>query len=76
MKAAGVKHSPSGNAILSDRNLVQEPAHFDRISFRTKLNHGVLVRINSKIKFHWNRASQLLIAKEKVVLNCYFTLYS
>jgi len=76
VKAAGVKRSPSANTILSDRNLVQEPACFDRISFRTKLNHGVLVRISSKIKFHWNRVSQLFIAKEKVVLNCYFTLYS
>lgn len=54
---------------------MEEPACLETVSFRIKLNHGVLVRINSKIKFHWHRASQLFIAKEKVVLNCYFTLY-
>lgn len=54
----------------------REQSHMDRISFRAKLNQGDATRINSEVKFHWNRASQLFTAKEKVVLNCYFTLYS
>lgn len=37
VKAAGIKHFPSGNTVLLDKNMMQEPACSDRISFRTKI---------------------------------------